>query len=140
MPKSNIKFIPIQNKSILVHVCFVLFIVCLYICVCECLLQNNNHKTKHNNNTTSKQHLYVRGPLLECRSTRSGASGLPYYCAPLVCISVVIELLAVWRHNKPKIRKKEIQLNLLAEKISRFSELGGIWAYALIQGGGISAK
>ena len=30
------------------------------------------------------------------------ASGLPYYCAPLVCISAVIGLLAVWRHNKPK--------------------------------------
>jgi len=44
MPKSNIKFIPIQNKSVIVHVCFVLFIVCLYICVCKCLLQNNNHK------------------------------------------------------------------------------------------------
>jgi hypothetical protein len=25
IPKSNIKFIPLQNKSILVHVCFVLF-------------------------------------------------------------------------------------------------------------------
>ena len=31
----------------LVHVCFVPFIVCLYICICESLLQNNNHKTKH---------------------------------------------------------------------------------------------
>jgi len=31
------------NRS-LVHVCFVLFIVGLYICVCERLLQNNNHK------------------------------------------------------------------------------------------------
>jgi len=36
-------------------------------------------------------------------SIRSGASGLPYYCAPLVCVSdsEVIELLAVWRYNKP---------------------------------------
>jgi len=23
------------------HVCFVIFIVCLYICVCKCLFQNN---------------------------------------------------------------------------------------------------
>jgi len=83
-------------------VCFVLFIVCLYICVCECPLQNNNHKTKHNNNTTSKQHEHVRGPLRECRSIWSGASGLPYYCAPLVCVSAVIDSLAVWWHNKPK--------------------------------------
>jgi len=30
------------------------------------------------------------------------ASGLPYYCAPLVCVSVVREWLDVWRHNKPK--------------------------------------
>ena len=27
----------------------------------------------------------VKGPLREGRSIRSGASGLPYYCAPLVC-------------------------------------------------------
>ena len=105
MTKSNIKFIPIQNKSVIVNVCFVLFIFCLYICVCECLLQTNNHKTKHKNNTTSKQQSCVRGPLRECHSIRSGASGLPYYCAPLVCVSEVIESLAVWRHNKPKTKK-----------------------------------
>ena len=40
----------------------------------------------------------------ECRSIRSGASGLPYYCAPLVCVSDVIEFLALWRHNKPKLK------------------------------------
>ena len=51
MPKWNIKFIPIQNKSVIVHVCFVLFIVCLHICVCECLLQNFNHKIKYQNKT-----------------------------------------------------------------------------------------
>jgi len=45
---SNNTFITIQNKSGLLHVCFVLCIVCLYICVCERLLQNNNHQTKHN--------------------------------------------------------------------------------------------
>jgi len=93
--RSNITFITIQNQSVLVHVCFVLFIVCLYICVCECLLQINNHKTKHKNNTTSKQHKYVRGPLQKCRSIRSGASGLPYYCAPLVRVSAVIDSLPV---------------------------------------------
>ena len=52
--------------------------------------------------STLKQHPCVRGPLRECRSIRSGASGLPYFCTPLVCISAVIGLLAVWRHNKPK--------------------------------------
>ena len=103
--KSNITFITIQNKSILVHVCFVLLIVCLYICVCECLLRNNNHQTKHKNNLPSIQHSWVRSPLRECRSIRSGASGLPYYCTPLVCISVVIGLLTVWLHKKPKTKK-----------------------------------
>jgi len=100
---SNTTFIIIQ-KNLFSFI--VLIIVCLYKCVCECLLENNNHKTKHNNNATSKQHLCVRGPLRECRSIRSGASGLPYYCAPLVCISAVIGLLAVWRHNKSKTKNQ----------------------------------
>jgi len=108
MPQSNIKFILIQNKSVIVHVCFVLFIVCSYICVCECLLPNNNHQTKHKNHTTLKQHNYVRCPLRECRSTRSGTSGLPYYCAPLPCISAVIGLPNVWRHNKPKTKNQNL--------------------------------
>jgi len=34
----------------------------------------------------------------------SGASGLHYYCAPLVCVPAVIGLLAVWQHNKPKTK------------------------------------
>ena len=57
--------------------------------------------------STSKQHKCVRGPLRECRSIQLGASGLPYYCTPLVCISVVIGLLAVWRHNKPKTKNQK---------------------------------
>jgi len=48
---------------------------------------------------------HIQCPLREFRSIRSGASGLPYYCAPFVCVSDVIELLAVWRHNKPKTEK-----------------------------------
>jgi len=59
---------------------------------------------QHTNVFTSKQHSCVQGPLRECRSIRSGASGLPYYCTPLVCISVVIGWLTVWRHNKPKTK------------------------------------
>ena len=43
---------------------------------------------------TSNQQSYVRGPLRECRSIRSGASGLPYYCAP-VWVSAVIDSLPV---------------------------------------------
>jgi len=107
MPQSKSNLFQFKiNVTVIVHVCFVRFIVCLYMCVCEWLLHYNrdNRKTKHTNNTTSKQHSYVQGPLRECRSIRSGASGLPYYCTPLVRISVVIGLLAVWRHNKPKTK------------------------------------
>jgi len=51
--------------------------------------------------------LHIQSPSRECRSIRSGASGLPYYCAPLVCVSEVMELLAVWRHNKPKTKNQK---------------------------------
>jgi len=47
-----------------------------------------------------------------CRSIQSGASGLPYYCAPLVCVSEVIESLAVWRHYKPKTKNPTPQFIL----------------------------
>jgi len=93
MPKSNIKFILIQNKFVIVHVCFVLFIVCLKICVCECLLQNNNHRTKHKNNTNC-------GSAFEL-----GASGLSCYCA-----SICVRSWCNWRassvDSKPKKESK----------------------------------
>ena len=57
--------------------------------------------------STSKQHSCVRGLLREYCSNQSGASGLPYHCTPLVCISAVIGLLAVWRHNKPKTKNQK---------------------------------
>ena len=60
----------------------------LYICVCECLLQNNNHKTKRKNNTN-------RGSAFE-------PSGLPYYCTSSVCVPDVIGVLAVWIQNQTK--------------------------------------
>ena len=50
--------------------------------------------------------LHIQSPLRKCCSIQSGASGLPYYCAPLVCVSAVMELLAVWRHNKPKTKNQ----------------------------------
>jgi len=31
-----------------------------------------------------------------------GASGLPYYCTPPVCVPAVVGGLTVWRHNKQK--------------------------------------
>ena len=59
--------------------------------------------------STLKQHWSVRGPLRECRLIWSGASGLPYYCAPLVCVSAVLESLAVWQHNKPKTKNHRVE-------------------------------
>ena len=63
---------------------------------------------------TNKQHSCVWGPLRECRSIRSGASGLPYYCTPLVCISAVIGLLTVWRHYKTKPKNHPLSHGLTA--------------------------
>ena len=37
---------------------------------------------------------------------QSGASGLPNYCEPLVCVPDVNGLLAVWRHNKQKTKNQ----------------------------------
>jgi len=48
--------------------------------------------------------LQIQGPLRERLSIRSGFCGLPYYCAPLVCVPTGIGVLAVWRHNKPKTK------------------------------------
>jgi len=72
----------IDSPKLLLWLCVLFYSSFVYTCVCI--------------------FLDIQSPLRECRSIRSGASGLPYYCAPLVCISAVIGLLAVWRHNKPK--------------------------------------
>jgi len=45
---------------------------------------------------------------------RSGASELPDYCTPIVCISDIIGLLTVWRHNKPKTKKTISVIGALA--------------------------
>ena len=70
---------------VIMDVGYVLFLVCLYICVCV--------------------RLHIQGSVLGYRSSPPGASGLPYYCAPLV--PDVIGWLSVWRHNKPKAPKKK---------------------------------
>jgi len=59
MSKSIIKFIKIQNNVFFFHVCSVLFIVCLYVCVCECLLPNNNHKIKVSNSQAVRSTLLL---------------------------------------------------------------------------------
>jgi len=68
-------FPPSQTAISLLCLCIVFYSLFVYTCVCV--------------------FLHIQSPLQECRSIRSGASGLPYYCAPLVCVSAVMELLAV---------------------------------------------
>ena len=74
----------INSPKLLLWLCVLFYSSFVYTCVCV--------------------FLHIQSPLRECRSIRSGASGLPYYWAPLVCISVVIGLLAVWQYNKPKTK------------------------------------
>jgi len=40
-------------------------------------------------------------------SIGSGASGLPSYCTPHVCVPALIGGLAVWRHNKAKTKNQK---------------------------------
>ena len=61
-------------------------LVCLYICVCKCLLPNNNHKTKHKNNTN-------------CGSASQALPGYLITAPPSVCVPDVIGVLAVWIQN-----------------------------------------
>ena len=51
---------------------------------------------------------FVIDSMVQCGSAcEPGASGLPYYCTPPVCIPDVIGTLAVWRQNtKKKLCKK----------------------------------
>ena len=102
MPKLYNIFIPLQNEFVIVHVCFVLFIVCLYICVCKCLLQNNNHTTKHKNNTNS-------GSAFE-----PGASGLPYYCTS-ICVRLGCTRLASCVDSKTVFLFSFFQFSLEAQ-------------------------
>jgi len=48
-----------------------------------------------------------------CENFEPGASGLPYYCTPPVCVPDVIGALAVWRQNIKK-KKNERSLGSLA--------------------------
>jgi len=75
-------------QCVFIHMCPVLFLSCLYICVCL--------------------YLKMQFPLQECYySAWSGVCGPPCYCAPLVCVPAVIGVLAVWRHYKPKIKNQQ---------------------------------
>ena len=75
----------------------------LYRCVCEYLLQNIIHVSE-----------------VHCGSAVIFGQALPGflqalyhdYCTPLVCISDVIGLLTVWRHNKPKTKNQNHEFSL----------------------------
>jgi len=55
--------------------------------ICVVVLQTKNQKPI----------LFVNKSKVHCGSTLGpGASGLPYYCTPLVCVPAVIGRLAVW--------------------------------------------
>jgi len=76
----------IDPPKLLLCLCVVFYSSFVYTCVTVCVF------------------LHIQSPLRECRSIWSGASGLPYYFTPLVCVSVVMELLAMWWHNKLKTK------------------------------------
>jgi len=56
------------------------------------------------------------------KKNHSGFCGLPYYCAPPVCIPAVIGGLAVWQHCKPK--PKQNNMRVLAIVVSE-----GVWEF-----------
>jgi len=86
----------INPPKLLLCLCVVFYSSFVYTCVCV--------------------FLHIQSPLRECSSIQSGAFGLPYYCAPLVCVSAVMELLAVWRHNKPKPKNHESTVPMLPHR------------------------
>ena len=54
------------------------------------IISNSSIHSQHTNTFTSKQL----------------SSGVPYYCTPPVCVLDVLGLLAVWRKNKNKTKKR----------------------------------
>ena len=92
--KSNITFITIQKSICACSRVFCSVIVCLNICVCAYLLQNNIRM--YNEINIHRSEVYC-GSAFE-----PGSSGLPYYCTPPVCVPAVLGALAVWRLSTNK--------------------------------------
>jgi len=102
---------------------FVLFLDCLYICICECLFQNNNKKIKYQNKTNCGSAFEPGLPYywasicvrFGCIPRSSCVPGFktrtpkkkPCYCAPPVCVPDVIGGLVVWWHNKTTLKNKK---------------------------------
>ena len=66
--------------------------------------------TRTYHDTNKHDQFRVQCPLRECRSNRSGVSGLPYYGTPPLTVYAVLGGLAVWRHNNKKKRARGIVL------------------------------
>jgi len=104
-------------------VCVVSFLDCLYICICECLFQNNNKKIKYQNKTNCGSafepglpyywaSIWVRFGCIPRSSCVPGfktrtPKKKPCYCAPPVCVPDVIGGLVVWWHNKTTLKNKK---------------------------------
>ena len=104
----------INSPKLLLWLCVLFYSAFVYTCACV--------------------FLHIQNPLRECRSIRSGASGLPFYCAPLVFISVVIRFLTVWRLNKSKTKNQEPDLHPFFLYVSRNTEIPSLvprWKYHL---------
>ena len=95
----------IQTESTTLDLCFVLFLVCLYVCVCKCLPQNNMRMY------TSNQYSNIRGPLREYCLIQTGASGLPYYCTS-ICARFCCTCLASCVDSKTKIKKTSNKIHV----------------------------
>ena len=83
-------------ESTLIDLCFVLFLVSFYVCVCECLLQNNMRMY------TS---IHIHRSEAHCGSAvRFGQALLGFLITapPSVCVSAVLDSLAVWIQQKKK--------------------------------------
>ena len=54
---------------------------------------------------------YIQTCDMNCGSAfEPGASGLPYYCTPPVCVPAVLGALAVWRQNIKKLKIKAVNV------------------------------
>jgi len=94
------------------HLCFVLFLVCLYVCVCECLLHNMRI-------FTSNQYSYVLGPLQECCSSRSGTSLLLHTTCVHLCCNWAANCVAAQQTKNQKPKTKNSRCTESGLSISR---------------------
>jgi len=91
MPKLNTKPVPIQNKSVIVHVCFVLFIVC-FVHLRMQLSTSKQPKIKQN----------IEVILIAGMPSSQALPGFLITAPASVCIPDLIGVLAVWISNQKK--------------------------------------